>query len=41
MICALTCQYSAVHIVTHNAISKQQTYPKHITLYHNQNNWVP
>ena len=33
---AVSCQCTTVHIVTHSAISKQQTYPTLNTLYHNQ-----
>jgi len=33
---ATTCQLSTEHIVTHSAISNQQTYPSPNTLYHNQ-----
>jgi len=41
MICTTSCQLSTVHIVTHSAISKQQTYPTHTHLTHftlNNNN---
>jgi len=32
----IICQWTTVHIVTHSAIPKQETYPTHNTLYHNQ-----
>jgi len=35
-VCAISCQLSTVHTVTHSAISKQQTYPTLNTLYHYQ-----
>ena len=36
IVCTITHQNSTVHIVTHSAISKQQTYTTLITHYHNQ-----
>jgi len=33
-VCAISCQLSIVHTVTHSAISKQQTYATLNTLYH-------